>query len=139
MHSYVLTYFRYTCFHIHRLVNETTPQNLPDLIKILEQKILAEEVSILVRRDHVLEDAIRSMKRKNFPFDHKLKVGMQYACNISLVLHVRTIIILAVHVTRCSFLGKLVRMRVVLEESSGHYWEKKLNIHFLKEKDQNVS
>ncbi len=87
MHSYVLTCFRYTCFHIHRLVNETTPQNLPDLIKILEQKILAEEVSILVRRDHVLEDAIGSMKRKNFPFDRKLKVGMQYAY-ISLMLQV---------------------------------------------------
>ena len=43
-------------------------------MKSLTTKVLAEEVSVPIRRGHVLEDALRAMKRKTFPYNLTLKV-----------------------------------------------------------------
>lgn len=57
--------------------------------------------------------------------------------NTSLVLDVPLLlsaIWLYIMPSRFSFLEKLARMKAVLEGSSGHSWEKKLNLPFLREK-----
>ena len=45
-----------------------------ELIESLSAVIVDADVSVLVRREHVLADAIRSIKHKGFPFHHCLRV-----------------------------------------------------------------
>ena len=44
-----------------------------EVIEKLSTILVDSDVTILVRKGHVLEDAIRSVKRPDFPFEHCLK------------------------------------------------------------------
>ena len=54
--------------------SERIPTNITELIESLSAVIVDADVSVLVRREHVLADAIRSIKHKGFPFHHCLRV-----------------------------------------------------------------
>ena len=42
------------------------PDSIGDLVKQLDVKVKDEELVLTVRRDHVLEDALRGVKRSTF-------------------------------------------------------------------------
>ena len=45
---------------------DENPQSMYDVVKMLSRNVVDMEVTIPLRRGHVLEDAIRSVKLKNF-------------------------------------------------------------------------
>ena len=44
---------------------------------MLSQNVQHETITIHMRRGHVLEDALRSVRRRGFPFTHTVKVSMR--------------------------------------------------------------
>lgn len=51
----------------------------------LTKYVLPEEVTIIVRRESILEDSIRSVKRSSFRCDHTVVVSGRYVLLCSLV------------------------------------------------------
>ena len=45
-----------------------------DIVKLLSQALVKEEITIPIRGGHVLEDALRSVKRRGFPVTHTINV-----------------------------------------------------------------
>ena len=52
-----------------------TFEDLPSVIRVLAMNLSEEEFRIYVRRNHVLEDAIKAVSRKCFSCHFSLKVG----------------------------------------------------------------
>ena len=93
-------------------------------MKKLSQSISDKEVVLPVRRDHVLDDALLSVKRKSFPHSYFLKVQV-LACTF-------TFLLIFEYLLRLLSLGRLLRMVEGLEGNFGAYFQRKLKIPFLK-------
>ena len=78
--------------------------------------ISTDEVQIPLRRDHVLEDALRSVKRSTFPITHRVNVSI-VACIIYIYIYIYilhmyihnsgTCICNCIYICKVQFLGEV--------------------------------
>ena len=47
------------------------------VVTMLSKNIMPDEVTLPIRRDYMLEDALQAVRRKHFLFNHTLKVSVQ--------------------------------------------------------------
>ena len=66
----------YSCsFDSAELAVEQSPASLCDVVRMLSQNVQPEVVEIPLRRGHVLEDALRSVRRSCFSANNTLNVS----------------------------------------------------------------
>lgn len=53
-----------------------TCDSVVDVIQMLMKNVVEETSTIPIRRGHVLEDALRTVKRKNFKATHRVTVSL---------------------------------------------------------------
>ena len=72
-------YYSYACYCFTSSETATTqkePSSITDVVCMLRKKIVQEEsTTIPIRRGHVLEDALRAVKRKSFNSIYKVTVN----------------------------------------------------------------
>ena len=57
---------------------------ISDIVSMLSQKLMKEEITIPIRRGHVLEDALRTVKHRGFSVTNTINVNLLY---IYIALH----------------------------------------------------
>ena len=58
--------------------NQVPPQSLLELVKSLSAKVSTENETVTVRRGHVLEDALRTIRRKSFSVTKTIVVSVYF-------------------------------------------------------------
>ena len=62
----------------------TPPESLADLVKLAQQGLSGDISEVIVRRGHVLEDALRSMRRSTFNAKNELHVRLHASYCVTL-------------------------------------------------------
>ncbi len=61
-------------------------ESIADVLKSLSKYVTGEEVTVTVRRENVLDDALRTVRRGSFPIDHTIIVRRYFTLATIIVL-----------------------------------------------------